>query len=147
MWLALVVQALANPYAGGGTLRVEVAVPEVERDPFTWDVPPIVVDGILEVALRIPEGFAVYRDAITIEAAPGPVSLGAIPWPDARLAVDPSDPERWRALYEGDVVLRIPVTGHGDISLTVSHQGCRKGLCWPPATSEHAVKVLAPVAR
>lgn len=149
MGLALVVAALANPYAAGplsGPAERPHDVPVLtvsEADPFSWDVPKLVADGVVEIALRIPAGFAVYRDAITIEASPGPVSLGEIPWPDARLAVDPSDPERWRSLYEGDVVLRIPVRGTGDLALTVSHQGCRKGLCWPPSTSEHTVRVVA----
>lgn len=134
LWIGL---ALGNPYGGGSTLTSQI-----ERAPFTWEVPPVAVGGTLELSLKIPDGFAVYRDGIEVSAAKGPVTLGEIPWPEAKLTQDPSDPTQYRALYGRDVQLRIPVTGAGDLELTLTHQGCREGLCWPPTTTTHTVKVI-----
>jgi thiol:disulfide interchange protein len=114
----------------------------VPAQPFRWDVPEI-ASGELTLTLRIPSGYAVYRDQIHIRGASDDVVLGEPAFPEPRLAVDPSDPEQWRALYETDIEIRVPLTGQGLLSLEVEHQGCRKGLCWPSTTSSHTVRVVA----
>ncbi|MCB9676628.1 MAG: protein-disulfide reductase DsbD N-terminal domain-containing protein [Alphaproteobacteria bacterium] len=134
-WM-LVGGALANPYAD----RTEPVA--VESQPFEWVVPDLAAREV-ELILRIPEGYAVYRENIRIEAAKGPVSLGEPVFPEPKLASDPGNPEEYRALYDGDIAVRVPVKGSGVLELTLEHQGCRKGLCWPITTSTHAVRVVS----
>ncbi len=144
---ALLTTALANPYSGGGN-PYEPAVssgPSVDdlAQPFRWEVPEIAIEEVT-LTLRIPAGYAVYRDQIRIRAkeATDSVDLGEPVFPEPRLAVDPSDPEEWRALYDHDIEVRVPVKGAGHLVLEVEHQGCRKGLCWPSTTSSHTVRVV-----
>ncbi|MEZ4316626.1 MAG: protein-disulfide reductase DsbD family protein [Myxococcota bacterium] len=131
--------ALANPYAGSPGLP-SGDVPEAQ--PFQWTVPKL-ASGEIELALHVPEGFAVYRDYVVVRAAEGPVTLGEPVLPEARLAVDPSNPEEWRALYDHDIVVKVPLKGTGTLVLELEHQGCRKGLCWPITTEKHEVTVVS----
>lgn len=133
--LAWIAVALANPYAKPAPVAADDA-------PFTWEVPAFAAGGRLEIALDVPEGFAVYQDGLVFEAAPGPVTLGEPILPEAKLATDPSDPTRTRALWETDVRVVLPVKGAGELVLSLTHQGCRAGLCWPPTTTTHVVKVI-----
>ena len=144
-FIALLTTALANPYAGGGNPYQPAAStgPAVQdpSQPFHWEVPEIAMSE-LTLVLRIPEGHAVYRDQIHIRSTSAAVTLGEPVFPEAKLSVDPSDPEQWRALYEADIQVVVPVSGSGVLALEVEHQGCAKGLCWPSTTSSHTVRVL-----
>lgn len=130
MWWSFTV--LANPY-----LPAEATPVAVEKDPFVWQVPEVSPTPVV-VSLTIPEGYAVYRDALSITAVQG--TIGEPVFPEARLAPDPSEPGRFRALYDGPIQIQVPAEP-GKIVLEVAHQGCRKGLCWPRTTSRHEVVV------
>lgn len=138
MWcvLLLLADAQANPWAPSQPLGAAV-----ESQPFQWKVPKVAT-GVLELSLEVPAGFAVYRDQLNIEVSKGDVVLGDPAWPEAKLGVDPSDPERTRALYESAFSVRVPIErGSGEITLVLTHQGCRKGLCWPSTVTEYTVVV------
>ena len=126
--------ASANPYAQGA------APLTVEKQPFEWRAPSLAV-GVVELVLHVPEGYAVYRDQIAIRAAEGSVAIGDPVFPEPKLAQDLGNPEEWRALYDRDVVIQVPVKGAGLLELELEHQGCRKGLCWPMTTAKRQVRV------
>ena len=140
MWsvLLLLTGAQANPWAAPPP--PVVATPESQ--PFRWQVPKV-ASAVVELTLEIPVGFAVYRDQLRIELSKGDVVLGEPEWPEAKLGQDPSDPERTRALYDSAVSVRVPIeSGSGEITLSLTHQGCRKGLCWPSTVTEHTLVVI-----
>jgi len=130
--------ALANPYSQG--LNPPSAV---EAQPFAWEVPRLSAGDTVEIVLHIPAGYAVYRDLLKISATPGPVKIGEPVFPEAHLGVDPSNPEQYRALYDADLTVQIPVSGSGTLELVLEHQGCRAGLCWPITTEKHELKVVS----
>lgn len=132
-WL---ITALANPYRSGPLLSDDQA--QVDTDPFTWEVPAVTGEHKLVIVLRVPKGHAVYQDQIGLRAIQG--EIGDPVFPEAELAPDPSEPEAWRAIHRADVRIEIPVKP-GRIELELSHQGCRKGLCWPRKTVTKTVVV------
>lgn len=124
--------ALANPY-----LPTQPVPAAVEQDPFVWEVPALSASPI-ELVLTVPSGYAVYRDEIGIRATQG--TLGEPVFPEPVLRADPSDPTTIRALYDGPVRILVPAEA-GEIELVLTHQGCRKGLCWPRSETTKKVTV------
>lgn len=133
-WLC---SAMANPYLSGPAMD-PIAVGAVEKDPFVWSAPTITGERTVVFVLTVPEGYAVYRDELQVKVVSG--KAGEPRFPEPKLAVDPSNPEEWRALYDGDVRIELPVEP-GDLVVELSHQGCRKGLCWPHSVVTKTVAV------
>lgn len=131
MWVFLLLGAAlaGNPYAEKSEL--------FEVQPFQWTAVSK-LPGQIELSLHIPSGSAVYRDQLGIVAIIG--TIGEPIFPVSKLAVDPSNPEQYKALYDADVVIQVPATA-GDLVLQLTHQGCRAGLCWPQTTVEKKVTV------
>jgi hypothetical protein len=128
--------ALANPYAPTVPLA-----PSVDAPPFRWIVPERAVD-VVEVVLTVPAEHLVYRDMLGIRAVEGTIDTPV--FPEARLRPDLYDPGEWRASFDADVRVKVPVKAvgaTGQVVLELTQQGCRAGLCWPIVTTRHPVAV------
>lgn len=109
--------------------------------------------GTVQVRLNVivPDGFHVYRDMLGIKAgSAGTWTVGAPSYPPGLNKPDPANAAAMRELYESDVLIDVPVTAPADatgqqaVSLDVTLQGCKKGLCYPP--QEESVTALVTVS-
>ncbi len=105
--------------------------------------------GVLRVVVLVPEGFHVYRDMMHVEVVdPAGLSWGAPSFPVGLQTPDPANPSAMREVYDTNVVVEIPVkagaaVGPMNARVEVKYQGCKKALCYMPATE--LVDVVVPV--
>lgn len=122
-----------------------------EADPFAWEVTAPVLapgaEGRLELRLVVPDGYVAYRDQLEVRVIDeSGLKAGAADFPPALTGDDPTTGEP-REQYVDDVVVWVPLKAPKALASAVTvrvetrHQGCRKGLCFPPTTVEHTVLV------
>ena len=99
--------------------------------------------GTVEIALRMPTGFHVYRDMLSVQATPAAdLTVGAAVFPPPLTKPDPANPAMDREVYEEDVIITVPVTAAASVSgdrqvfFHVRYQGCKKNLCYMPAEQD-----------
>ena len=125
-----------------GSAAAESDTLQQSSDPFRWSAAPLqLVPGVpaeLLLTLSIPKGTYIYRDKLEVVVAQAlGVEVAEPLFPRAMLRSDPADPQTVRALYEGSVLVRVPLALATDRSmvprllLRVAHQGCVPGLCYP----------------
>lgn len=124
-------------------------------DPFEWRPRPPVLrggaPGHVEMRLRVPPGFTVYRDQLVVRVVDsGHLQVGAPDIPPGVHLHDPAYNVEMREQYDSDVVVHIPVqsradTGRGleSLQVFVRHQGCFHGHCFRPV--EKVLNVHVPV--
>lgn len=143
LWLSPVGQALglgAEARAAANPFRVEV-------EPPSGLVPG--ASGVVRVVVVVPEGFHVYRDMMHVEVVEaGGLRWGAPSFPVGLQTPDPANPSAQREVYDTNVVVELPVTAgaaSGAIAarVEVKYQGCKKSLCYMPATE--LLDVVVPV--
>lgn len=143
MWLLAVQAALANPYA------VEATV--VEEDPLAWEVPMARVvageAGEVQLVLHVPAGAVAYRDRIAVQVGETEVHVGRAVVPAAPIGSRGSGRTEDRERFDADVVIRLPLrvadAGLFRVPLTLTHQGCARGLCYPERTTQVELLVVA----
>jgi hypothetical protein len=124
-------------------------------DPFEWSPRPPVLQGELqghvELRLRVPPGFTVYRDQLAVQVVdPGGLQVGEPDIPPGVFRHDPAKDVESREQYDTDVVVLIPVRttarsarGLETFEVMVRHQGCIQGHCFAPV--ERRLQVHVPV--
>ncbi len=101
----------------------------------------------LELTLKIPPGFTVYRDMLEVKVTQARgLSLGPASLPPGLSAPDPAVPGQTRELYDFDAVVQIPLlkpgpTGTWAVELDVRYQACAGSVCLMPRT-EQVISVL-----
>lgn len=101
--------------------------------------------GTIELGLRIPPGFTVYRDMIRVNVADARgLRLGAAVLPPGRKVPDPAadpaqGPAAMREVYEQDISIGLPLlaappTGSVAVPVELRFQACRGSVCLFPQT-------------
>jgi thiol:disulfide interchange protein/DsbC/DsbD-like thiol-disulfide interchange protein len=121
-------------------------------DPFRVEVPATRLDvdgsGVLEVRVVVPKGHHIYKDMVRIDVLDKDgLELGAADIPPGLMRPDPASPGQDREVYPFDLIIEIPVkapssAGVHDPLVEVGYQGCREGLCYPPAVHQLSPLVL-----
>ncbi|MFM2248933.1 MAG: hypothetical protein RL071_5008 [Pseudomonadota bacterium] len=150
--VALLAAITAGPaaVAVGGVAWAPQA--EAAANPFRVEVEPLggLVPGgqaRARVVVAVPEGFHVYRDMMSVTVLDaGGLTLGAADFPPGLSRPDPANPSAEREQYDTNVVIEIPVTATGAAGrriakLEVKYQGCKRSLCYMPATEVHDLVV------
>jgi hypothetical protein len=121
-------------------------------DPVTWSASAALLApgaaGVVSVKVVIPPGASVYQDRVAVvvpaEWAAGPVAL-----PAGVNRPDPADPTVTRPVWTTDTTIDVPVRapasltpGAASVTLSVTHQACTTGLCWPDVTRPLVVPVI-----
>lgn len=144
-----------NPYAPQAKpANVQPHRSNQTTDPFVWKALPPVLYGSeqreVELRLMVPQGFVVYRDQLRVKVVQhGRLRVGKPQIPQGQMRLRSGYDVEARELYEGDVVVRLPVSagalepGLATIDVLVSHQGCHRGVCFRP--SETLMRVHIPV--
>lgn len=120
-------------------------------DPFAWESGPSEVrwdaQSELVLWLRVPDGHVVRSDAVGVQVSDaGGLWTGAPVLPEAELLPATASHGEQR-VYTDDVRVVVPVRasagteGVVPVSITVRHQGCAQGLCYPQITSEQVALV------
>ena len=139
VWLLPWCAAALPPYA-----TPPAPAPQVSEDPFSWEVRYEPDASRIVAVLGIPAEHTVYRDQVEVDVQPrGDVVVGKPDLPRGESLPDPIG-RKPREQFLADLVVYLPVRrGEGFVTLELSHQGCRPGLCYPPETEEHVVMVRA----
>jgi thiol:disulfide interchange protein len=146
LWLLLSL-ALAAPPGTGSLADRGAGTRADDEDPFSWSAEPITVaaggEATLVLRLSVPPKHHVYRDQIDVAfPAPAPLVPGSPSYPPGQIGADPGGGETARELYDLDVLVHVPIrapdtaSGLVPLRVTVRHQGCRVGLCYPPKTED-----------
>ena len=126
-------------------------------DPFEWRPSPPVLQGAaqgqVELRLRVPPGYTVYRDQLVVRVVdPGRLLVGVPDIPPGVHRHDPARDVEVREQYDADIVVHIPVQatdatrrGLETFKVFVRHQGCYGGHCFRPV--ERFVNVHVPVRK
>jgi thiol:disulfide interchange protein len=148
LWAALTVAPAA--VFGAGAAWSTAA--EAAANPFRVEVEPVAAlapgaQARARVVVVVPEGFHVYRDMMSVTVLDaGGLTLGAADFPPGLSRPDPANPSAQREQYDTNVVIEIPVTASGAAGrrvakLEVKYQGCKRSLCYMPATEVHELVV------
>lgn len=147
--------AEAEPPAEVPVWLRDAGLPAAVEDPFAWSASgaPVAVggEGALSLRLVVPEGHLVYVDALEFEVVDAAgLEIGPVAPPPGEVRPDPAGEPVDRATYAADTWIRVPVRAPADaapglrtVRLSVRHQGCRAGLCFPPRRT--ALEVVVPV--
>jgi hypothetical protein len=94
---------------------------------------------MVEVHLHVPDHYMVYRDRVSVQletALDVEWAEAVVPEGTVRPARADGDPPRM--VLEGDVLIMVPVmlsrevdVGPAHLRVTLEHQGCSRGLCYP----------------
>jgi thioredoxin:protein disulfide reductase len=123
-----------------------------DKNPFRVEVEDLRLapgaTGALRVTLAVPADHHVYRDMMdaTVTDAAG-LSFGPASFPPGQQAPDPANPAATREMFDTDVIIEVPLSaapavGTYQVGLQVRYQGCRKTLCWMPATEDLTATVI-----
>lgn len=127
-------------------------------DPFEWEATPPVLHGrderTVELRLRVPPGFVVYRDQLDVRVVQTrDLVVGEARVPPGITRLDPGRDEVAREQYDHDVVVTLPVhsasgtPGLAGMQVYLRHQGCYGGHCFRPVEQVLVVHVpVRPVA-
>ncbi len=133
-------------------LPARYARPEpVVEDPFHWEPQPTrliaATAGRVEVRLKIPPGYHIYRDMVAMEVLDShPLMVSAPSLPPGLPRQDPAEPASRREVYDQDAIVWVPITAPAAPGLYLLHvnahyQGCREGLCFPPTDAKLDIPV------
>jgi hypothetical protein len=131
---------------------------EVKADGFTlemsspiiWDAPAVTTyqDKLtgLVVRMGVPKGFRVYGDQVLVTVGENEgLVLGAAELPVGVREVEDERATEGRAWYDRPIDIAIPIAeasvGLHRVSLSLTAQGCRDGICYPPTTTTREVYV------
>jgi len=128
------------------------------EDPFRVEAQDLALSpggsGRVTVIVRVPEGFHVYRDMLSVDVIrASALKTSAVSFPPGEMAPDPASPGALRELYEQDVYVEVPVTapsgvmGPQTVSFDVRYQGCKKALCYMPGEQEVSAVVTVGASR
>ena len=138
------------------------APPPVHVDPLDLTLAPG-ASGSVGVRLEIQPGYHVYADMLEVSVvSDGGLKLGAVRYPTGTEAADPAAPGQFRELYDGALVVDLPVVAPARsasraasnarahaVQLHVRYQACTKDLCTMPIEEDvtAVVNVSAPEGR
>ncbi len=98
----------------------------------------------LRLQWKIANGYYLYQERVSVQSdAPG-AKLGAITMPQGVEKFD-SNFKKTMLVYKHQLSVDLPIEkGAAGLPVTVGYQGCaEKGLCYPPATAELKVDLIA----
>ena len=126
---------------------------QTSADPFRVEMSAVRVSagesGTIEVRIVVPPEHHIYRDMLRVSVVDSDgLTLGHPDVPPGLKRPDPASPSQSRELYPFDVIVQIPFQAPAGDSIhdplvEVAYQGCRVGLCFPPAV--HRVSPMVTV--
>ena len=128
-------------------LNALIGAAQAAEDPFRVETDNLSISeggsGQLPVYVRVPPGFHVYRDMLSVEviSSDGLTASPAV-FPLGLLTDDPASPGATREMFEQDVRITVPlqapagVSGRRNVRLLVRYQGCKRSLCYMPGEQE-----------
>jgi hypothetical protein len=143
----IAITALAGPPLDGVVRDVAFRGPSSMGDyPVTWSLVPLIAapgsEAVLEVRVAVPDAYLVYRDRVDVLASSViPLEWGDVELPAGRVRPPRTEGAPPRVVYDEDFVVRVPVTvppeapvGLAHLRVTLEHQGCHQGSCYPLVT-------------
>ncbi len=128
-------------------LTALIGAAQAAEDPFRVETDNLSISeggaGQLPVYVRVPPGFHVYRDMLSVEviSSDGLTAAPAV-FPLGLLTDDPASPGATREMFEQDVRITVPlqapagISGRRSVRLLVRYQGCKRSLCYMPGEQE-----------
>ncbi len=98
----------------------------------------------LRLQWKIADGYYLYKERISVQTDAQEASVGKFQMPKGTEKFD-ANFNKTMVIYKQQLSLDVPVDkGGASVPVTVSYQGCaEKGLCYPPATAELKVGLMA----
>lgn len=104
-------------------------------------------DGSVTLGFRMPPGYYIYRDKISLRSLTDGIKLGGLDLPPGEIVVDDWFGEQ--QVYFHDMMANAAVTRNNNstsVEVEVSWQGCKENeLCYMPVSKIIPVELVAPV--